>query len=80
MALGDCRVCQTLLENISDTTTRHLRAVSSLECAVRDDHEDARLASLRLHVSACSNERREALDRYRIHLSSHAGKAPGASY
>ena len=79
MALGDCSVCQTLLNNISATTTRHLRAVSSLESAVRDDYEDAQIASLRLHVSACANERREALDQYRIHQSSHREEIQGAN-
>jgi hypothetical protein len=78
MALGDCEVCQRLLDNISGVATRHLKAVSSLESAVREDRADAQIASLRLHVSACANERREAIDQYRIHLSSHREKAAGA--
>ena len=78
MALGDCFACQRLLDNISAAATRHLRAVASLESAVGQNKDDAWIASLRLQVSACASERREAVDQYRIHLSSHSEKAVGA--
>lgn len=71
MLVPDCALCFHLLGNVSVTSTRHLKAMSELDAAVKKDPADARIAGLQRLVDACSIERQESVDQFRIHRLSH---------
>lgn len=74
MAREDCKFCRALLQRITDTAMRRQRALEKLQAVVRDDPEDVRIASLKRLLIAISEERQDALDRYRLHAVVHEEK------
>jgi hypothetical protein len=73
-----CDLCIQYLQDAGAAIRRHLRAVASMESAVREN-ETGRLAELAEAVGEASMARENAVARYMGHVDSHTKKSICAS-
>lgn len=79
MSIGDCPDCLKLLQDVTVASTRQMAAISRHAIAVQNAINAEETAELKNAVELCATERKDAVDRYRIHLLSHNAKASGAA-